>query len=150
MLNTIKSQVAKSLLTVVKFLWIIYDWHINICDFEQNSFDGAWHVISYKTFNETTAFIPFEKNVILCKKWWDELDTSPNWKTLICKNCRERRLFMVYEWLHWKIEKAETVRVTVRPSPLLKITSENFEIFQGDPRQSSVLVVGGRLLQQQK
>ena len=123
MLTTIKSQVPKSLLIVVKFLWITYHWHLNIFEFEQNSFDGARYVISYKTFKKTTSFIPFEKKCNTVQKMMKRIwIPSPNWKALICKNCGEKKI--VYGLWMAALEKwkAETARVIARPFPLLKIS----------------------------
>ena len=120
MLTTIKSQVPKSLLIVVKFLWITYHWHLNISEFEQNSFDGARYVISSKTFKKTTTFIPFEKNVILCRKWWKEfgylVQIEKLWYVKIVEK-EDCLWFMIAALEKWK---AETARVTARPFPLLK------------------------------
>ena len=134
MLTTIKSQVPKSLLIVVKFLWITYHWHLNIFEFEQNSFDGARYVISYKTFKKTTSFIPFEKKCNTVQKMMKRIwIPSPNWKALICKNCGERRLFMVYDSCTGKVKSRNCKGDCTPFSSVKNRCSENFEKFQGYP-----------------
>ena len=134
MLTTIKSQVPKSLLIVVKFLWITYHWHLNIFEFEQNSFDGARYVISYKTFKKTTTFIPFEKNVILCKKWRKEFGYLVQIEKLsYVKIVEKEDCLWLLNGCTGKVKSRNCKGDCTPFSAVKNRCSENFEKFQGDP-----------------